>query len=105
MPFKPGQPRPAKGGRKKGSLNKKTHAVEEILDAVLLGKTLPEKIIELLYSGKIQAHQQIQILMDLMEYVYTKKKAVEVTADIEVNSTEIEVDQLATELVRQIKES
>lgn len=71
--FKAGQPRPTNGGRKKGTPNKKTQKLLDILESK--GLNVPEKIIELL--PKLDFKDQVTTLLSLMSYLYPKRKAVE----------------------------
>jgi len=61
------------GGRKKGSLNKKTSDLISVLDKADLN--VPERIIELLPT--VSPEVQIDILMKLMCFLYPKRKPVE----------------------------
>lgn len=85
MPFKPGQKRHPNAGMKKGQVTKKSQAVQDIIEKAL-GKTLPESLMDdLMELGpKDRAH----IKKDLMDYIYPKRKAVDVTTNGEsINRT------------------
>ncbi len=64
------------GGRQKGTPNKVT---KDLIDIVheCLGMSLPEKIFEL-FPG-LQKSQKAQVLMQMMDYIYPKRKAIDVT--------------------------
>lgn len=72
--FKPGHAKV--GGRKPGTPNKKTQALQEILEEGL-GKGLPEKIVEIMHT--LDPKDQVKVLLELMQYIYPKRKAIEVS--------------------------
>ena len=87
MAFEPGQPRPEKGGRKPGSLNKNNQEIQEL--AKELGCN-PAKILMLIALGDfeslgIEEHIDIDKRMDaakdLMPYLYGKRKPVDSKGD------------------------
>lgn len=78
--FIEGQKKPEGSGRKKGSANRKTQHLEDILN--FAGFSVPEKIIELM--PQLAPEKQADILMNLMGYLYPKRKAIEQT---NVNTT------------------
>lgn len=65
------------GGRKKGSPNKNTTELKFFFDSIDL--CLPEKIMELLPA--LDDSKKVETLLKLMEYVYPKKKAIELRQD------------------------
>lgn len=65
------------GGRKKGSPNKATTELKIFFDSIDL--CLPEKIIELL--PKLDDSKKVDTLLRMMEFVYPKRKALEVRSD------------------------
>lgn len=73
MASKPG--RPKYGGRKKGTPNKKTEHLIETFKALNLD--VPERIVELL--PKLSPEKQAEVLLELMSYLYPKRKAIEVS--------------------------
>jgi hypothetical protein len=73
--FETGQPKPKLSGRQKGSPNRRTVLLCEALDQ--LGQDLPSKIFELL--PKLSANKQVDVYLELMQYVFPKRKAVEVS--------------------------
>jgi hypothetical protein len=72
MPFKRGQPK--MGGRKKGTPNKQTALLKDALDE--LSVDVPKRLAELL--PKLEPSKQADVLLDLMGYLYPKRKALEV---------------------------
>lgn len=74
--FQPGQPKPERSGRKAGTPNKKSQHLGVALDAV--GLNIPEKLMELL--PQLSAEKQADVLLNLMSYVYPKRKALEVSS-------------------------
>lgn len=62
------------GGRKKGTPNKKTLLLSDIIEQG--SQSLPERILELL--PKLPVDKQANVLLKLMEFIYPKRKAVEV---------------------------
>lgn len=71
--FQSGQKKPQGSGRKKGTPNRRTQALQEIFEAHDF--VIPEKIIEIL--PRLSIEKQAEILMDLMSYLYPKRKATE----------------------------
>jgi hypothetical protein len=59
---------PGGPGRTKGSQNKDTHTVREIIEGIL-GMSAPQKLVEL--CGQDKAAQR-QVISDLMPYMYRK---------------------------------
>ncbi|MGZ3775201.1 MAG: hypothetical protein ACXVCY_15020 [Pseudobdellovibrionaceae bacterium] len=68
--FQLGQIKPPGSGRKKGTPNKKSQSLSEILNAHDFN--VPEKLIELL--PQLSAERQADLLLDLMGYLYPKRK-------------------------------
>ena len=71
--FQKGMKRPDNAGRKKGTPNKKTR---ELLE--LLGDYNPaESLLEMLKNDRVPIDLKIKINLDLMSYLYPKRKSVE----------------------------
>ena len=71
--FQKGMKRPENAGRKKGTPNKKTKELME-----LLGDYNPaESLLEILKSDRVPIDLKIKINLDLMGYLYPKRKSVE----------------------------
>ncbi|QLY25698.1 hypothetical protein [Bdellovibrio sp. KM01] len=83
------------GGRQKGTPNKKTQLLNEILDAKDF--CIPEKLMELLPS--LSPEKQADVLVDLMSYVYPKRKAIE---QLNVNAGYIDINSLSREQVQDL---
>jgi hypothetical protein len=64
---------PKTGGRTPGTPNKKTIALKSITEA--LGLDVPKRIAELL--PQLDPAKQVDVLLNLMSYIYPKRKAVE----------------------------
>lgn len=62
-------------GRQKGTPNKKTQVLAEILENLSLD--VPQKIAELLPS--MPPEKQADVLLELMTYLFPKRKALELT--------------------------
>src|SRR4051812_48532875 len=79
--FQPGQLKPFGSGRKKGTANKKTLALEEALashgiDPIgQLAAALPQ----------LSPDRRAEVLLDLVSYLYPKRKAVELSGGVERN--------------------
>ena len=71
---------PKTGGRRKGTPNRRTMELQERIEELLGGNDLPGAI--LAKAKKLPPHQQVQILMELMPYVYPRKKATEIKGDL-----------------------
>lgn len=82
-------PRPAglpkTGGRKKGTPNKKTLALQDALTAA--GLDVPIQITELL--PQLEPTKRVDVLLELMAYLYPKRKAIEQQIEVETTSTRI----------------
>lgn len=75
--FKPGQPRPANAGRKKGTPNKSTLALCSILSELKLDPV--RALNELL--PQLEPKDQASVHMKLMEYIYPKRRAEDGSGD------------------------
>lgn len=71
MPRQPGASKT--GGRHKGTPNKKTEGLRSCLDALELD--VPGRIVEIL--PQLDPAKQVDVLLDLMNYLYPKRKAIE----------------------------
>ena len=71
--FYKGMPKPERSGRKKGTPNKRT---KELIE--LFGDYNPaESLLEILKSDRVPIGLKIKINLDLMSYLYPKRKSVE----------------------------
>lgn len=77
--FAAGGTRPENAGRKKGTPNKKTKELQEILGAF----NPAEKLMEI-YNSTEDEQLKASICKDLLKYVYPQRKAVEMTADVDM---------------------
>jgi hypothetical protein len=73
MPFEQGQQKT--GGRRSGTPNRRTNVLSDILDE--LNIDLPTRIFEILPT--LTPEKQIDVLLQLMPFMYPKRKAVEIT--------------------------
>lgn len=91
--FQPGQKKPLGSGRKSGSGNKRSTHFIETLDTV--GLNIPERLFEILPQLSIE--KQADILLNLMAYLYPKRKAIEVasssTEDASITVTFVKSDK------------
>lgn len=86
MPFKKG--REKTGGRKKGTKNKLNLGVEEALE--LKGINCVDEM--LLIAQKTDKEDiKLAVYKELLKYVYPQRKAVDVSADIDMNNEPFEV--------------
>ena len=69
------------GGRKKGTKNKRTLLVEEIVQEK--GLCLVTRLLELAEDNKTPINIKAGVFRDLLEYIYPKKKAVELSGEVE----------------------
>ena len=75
------------GGRKKGTPNKRTvDFIERLGDFDLVAE------LKKLYHSTKDDNLKGQILKTLMEYAYPKRKAVEMSADMNVNTDSIQIE-------------
>lgn len=79
MGFKPGMPRPANAGRKKGTPDKKSLLVKEILENN--GINLVEKILNEL--PELSSNDRVKALVQMLPYVYPKLVSAELTTNDE----------------------
>ena len=71
--FYKGMPKPEHSGRKKGTPNKRT---KELIE--LFGDYNPaESLLEILKNDKVPVDLKIKINLDLMGYLYPKRKSIE----------------------------
>ena len=98
--FKPGQPRPANAGRKKGTPNKKTVAFQQLLEKHNFDPG--EELIYVYnetkslykmhrkkksYQSALDALENMQTTADkICQFVYPKKKAIEHTGEVNVKT-------------------
>ena len=75
--FQSGQEKPENSGRKKGSPNRKTLILSDVLESQ--GHNLPTKILELL--PRLSPDRQMDVYLELLQYVYPKRRPMEQTAD------------------------
>jgi hypothetical protein len=73
--FQTGHPKPPGSGRKRGTPNKKTLGLQESLEAH--GLNLIGQLVNLLPDLHID--KQADVLLELMAYVYPRRKSVEVS--------------------------
>jgi hypothetical protein len=88
--FKPGQKRPPNAGRKKGTPNKKTRELVAVLDELNVNPV--QALIDLIPN--LEEAKQADVYLKLLEYVYPKRRAIEVSADDNM------IDSLADGLTR-----
>ena len=85
--FKPGQEKPLGSGRKSGIPNKKTKVLAEILENNNFDLT--ERLLKLL--PKLKPEKQAEILLELMTYVFPKRKAIEGSDSSETQKTVVHI--------------
>lgn len=74
------------GGRKKGTPNKRTKELAEVL-----GSFDPADKLVQIYNETDDLDLKAQICRDLLKYVYPQRKAVEMSADVDINNEPFEV--------------
>ena len=76
MVFKKGDKKPINSGRKKGTPNERTKALQDIL-----GSFNPaEKLMELYQKPTTKDDLKVLICKELMKYIYPQRKAVDVSS-------------------------
>lgn len=80
MAFPKGKKRPENAGRRKGTPNKKTQNLMEILNSN--GFDPAQKLIDL-YNRSLDENVQCAVLRELIKYVYPQRKAIEVSGQID----------------------
>lgn len=63
------------GGRKAGTPNKRTIELIERLESS--GMDVPARICFLISSGELSSKEQMESLLELLQYIYPKRKALE----------------------------
>lgn len=93
-------PKVKTGGRARGTPNKRTQALKEILEGK--GISIPERIMAALPDLPIE--RQITVLLDLMPYLYPKRKSVElqVDSDPEPIGDRVDLSKLSIPQIRQL---
>lgn len=86
-----GTPKPPTSGRKKGTPNKVTQTMQQFFDD--RGIFIPEKIIELM--PELEPRDRIKAWLEVAQYVYPKRKAIEVTGK---DGEAVKVTQIKPEL-------
>lgn len=79
---------PKTGGRKKGTPNRRTINLTEQLAAVNFN--IPERLVELL--PQLSPSEQSKVLIDLMSFIYPKRKAIEVTEPKDPSDNKITIE-------------
>lgn len=85
------------GGRTKGTPNRRSKQLEEILHSVKLN--VPERIVELL--PKLAPKEEVQVLLQLMPYLYPRRKALEGSVSLGHTSEPHEPPTLSLEELNQ----
>ena len=86
-------------GRPKGSLNKSTTLLREILEDRCFD--LVDELINNYYNGDFDCHEKNRILFRLMDFVYPKMKEVELKSDeIEQQEKQVPVTVSITDLIK-----
>ena len=94
MAFKPGDKKPEGSGRKKGQLSKKTMLLAEILEA---SNYCPvEKILSIFKNPKasLSDSDKVRFNLELMSYLYPKRKAIEVKQETSGKISFVSKDEL-----------
>lgn len=65
------------GGRQKGTPNKRTNSVKELLETEFEGFNPVVELINLYKADTVDTIQKITILKELSNYVYPKRKAID----------------------------
>jgi hypothetical protein len=79
--FMPGQSKPPKSGRKLGTPNFKTQLLNDAL--LQHGVDLPKMIASTL--AELEPEQRMAALLNLMNFVYPKRKSIEFELDLEIS--------------------
>ena len=72
---------PKTGGRKKGTPNKTTQDLKELLETMNLN--IPEQICQLL--PQLPVEKRTDVLLNLLSYIYPKRRAIEHQIEVEAN--------------------
>lgn len=79
MPFKPGDKKPEKSGRKKGTPNKRRTIFEE-LEEIRTEDGSEVSLVKLFFRAleTMPPYQQVDSLIDFMKFVYPQQKQLEI---------------------------
>lgn len=91
--FQHGQDKPTGSGRKRGTPNKRSQLLIESLES--FDFSVPEQLISLL--PQLDPAKQADVLIDLMSYLYPKRKAVEQT----LVETRPDFDRMSTDQLKE----
>lgn len=86
--FAAGQTKPLGSGRKRGTSNKSTRTLLDALDSH--GVDIVAQIIERV--PQLSVEKQVEVFLDLMPYVYPKRKAVEIIEPAKLEDNHITVN-------------
>lgn len=81
---------PKTGGRKSGTPNKKTALLHEALEAQ--GLDVPGRLAKLL--PQLEPEKQADVLLELMSYLYPKRKALQINSHQEVQMQGMSRDEV-----------
>lgn len=95
--FQPGHEK--KGGRKKGTPNRDKAQVRAIVECCL-GKSIPERLMELVGGKNADPEAERDLLLDLMPYCYPKLASVEHSGEIANPEGSDAVKELTAELMK-----
>ncbi len=77
------------GGRKAGTLNKfNTEQIEKVKNLCVQYQVDPiEALLKISSDENIDLNLRVSILKEIAQYVYPKRKSIEIAADVEITST------------------
>ena len=97
--FESGQPKPKGSGRKRGTPNHKSKSLEESL--LKIGLDVPAELAALL--PELAPEDRVQALLQLMSFLYPKRKAIE--QHIEIDQPKIEPEVTRAERCQRMAKS
>lgn len=95
MGFEPGHKK--HGGRKAGTPNRSSTAVRELVEAGL-GKSIPERLLELTTEVAWHAETELKTLLVLMPYCYPRLAAVQFQASVDERDFNVEIEAMKHDL-------
>jgi hypothetical protein len=85
---------PKTGGRARGTPNHRTNDLKELIEG-RLGSSIPEAILARL--TRVSPRDQIRALMDLMAFVYPKRKPIEKPVEVQHSAEERKLEFMTAE--------
>lgn len=97
-----GQGKPKTGGRKKGTPNKNKKAFRELLECMFPGYDPVIQMAGIAQCSDVPLEIRIYCAVKVAEYIHPKKRAVDVTAELNNNLTGVIMEAYRERVVREL---